>query len=444
MRIGAATVDITPPVGTPLDGYGGRTDVSLGIHDPLYARALFLDDGATQLAIVVCDLIGIGSFLADRAKELVAERPGIPPSNVMILATHTHAGPAGVRGRGDPPLVEELARKIAGAVRVAERHATEAVLKYGTTELSSIAQNRRHPDWPIDHRLDVLAADTPGGHNIATLARYACHATTLTGENLEITADYPGEACRVIEGVIGESATALFLNGCCANINPAWIRQDFRDVHRVGSVVGAKVAAVSQELRPLGINHQASNIRWDEFTTKPVEAGRLVTGTLAAATRTFEAPYRTGPDADAFDSQLTAVESEYAGAADAPTERRRELAAKVTAARMERLALARTRGKGPSRTELVQAFRLGDGLTLLGLPGEVFYETQEDIRRAVPGDAIIASYANDYPGYFCRADAVEQGGYEVGVTPFAPIADQLLIETAIAVAGEVHGEPRTQ
>jgi neutral ceramidase len=66
MRIGASAIDITPPVGTALDGYGGRTDVSLGVHDPLYARALYLDDGTTQIALVVCDLIGIGSFLAQR------------------------------------------------------------------------------------------------------------------------------------------------------------------------------------------------------------------------------------------------------------------------------------------------------------------------------------------------------------------------------------------
>src|SRR5215207_5024023 len=109
LRIGASAIDITPPVGTALDGYGGRTDVSLGVHDPLYARALYLDDEGTQVALVVCDLIGIGSFLAQRARELIAERPGIPPPNVMISATHTHAGPAGVRGRGEPVLVEDTA-----------------------------------------------------------------------------------------------------------------------------------------------------------------------------------------------------------------------------------------------------------------------------------------------------------------------------------------------
>lgn len=437
MRIGAATIDITPPVGTPLDGYGGRTDVSLGVHDPLYARALFLDDGTTRLAVVVCDLIGIGGFLAERARELIAERPGIAPENVMIAATHTHAGPAGVRGRGEPTLVEQTARKIAGAVGVAERRATEGHLKYGTAGLASIAQNRRHPDWPIDRRLDVLAGDTVEGRNIVTMARYSCHATVLERDNLEITADYPGEACRVMEGVINEGATAMFLNGCCANINPAWIRQDYRDVHRVGSVVGARAAAVSQELRPLGINHQAHNIRWEELTTKPVEAGRFVTGTLAAATQTFEAPYRSGPSAEEFERQLQSLEEAYAGAGDLAMEERRQLAAKVTAARVEQYALARTRGKGPTRTEQVQAFRLGDGLVLVGLPGEVFFETQEEIRAALPGDVIIAAYANDYPGYFCRKDALEQGGYEVGVTPFAPEADALLRDAAIEVARSV-------
>ncbi|MGE0601210.1 MAG: neutral/alkaline non-lysosomal ceramidase N-terminal domain-containing protein [Dehalococcoidia bacterium] len=435
MRIGAAAIDITPPVGTALDGYGGRTDVSLGVHDPLFARALYLDDGATQLALVVCDLIGIGSFLAQRARELIAERPGIPASNVMISATHTHAGPAGVRGRGEPVLVEEIARKIAGAVRVAHRNAVEGSLKYGHTELSSIAQNRRFPDGPIDWRLDVVAADTPGGRNIATIARYGCHATTLERDNLDITAEYPGEACRAIEQIIGEGATGIFLNGACGNINPAWIRQDYSEVRRLGTVVGAKAAALSQELRPIGINHQAHNIRWEELTHRPVEAGVQVSGSLKSVSLTFEAPYRTGPNDAEFVASLETLEREYAGAiaTGVSSEDRRALAAKVTMARMERIALARVRDHGPSRTEEVQAFRLGENLHLVALPGEVFYESGEDIRRRSGlENLLVVAYANDYPGYFCRAEAYAEGGYEPGTTPFAPEADALLIETAVA------------
>lgn len=440
MRVGAAAIDITPPVGTALDGYGGRTDVSLGVHDPLYARAIFMDDGTTQLALVVCDLIGIGSFLAERARELIAERPGVPAGNVLISATHTHAGPAGVRGRGEPVLVEETARKIAGAVRVAHRKAVDAQMKYGTTGLRSIAQNRRHPAGPIDGRLDVLAADTPGGANVATLARYACHATTLERDNLEITAEYPGAACRVIEQVIGGATTGLFFNGACANINPAWIRQDYGDVHRLGSIVGGKAAALSQELRPLGVNHQAHNIRWEEITDRPVDSGRLVEGPLKAASLRFEAPYRSGPPDEEVARGLQELEAQFAAAKlrGAPDGDRRAIAARLTMARMERVALARTRDKGPFREEEVQAMRLGDRLYAVGLPGEVFYETGEEIRqRSGMEDLIVIGYANDYPGYFCRAEAFAEGGYEAGVTPFAPEADALLVKAALEVLERV-------
>lgn len=436
LRIGASTIDITPPVGTALDGYGGRTDVSLGVHDPLFARCLFLDDGHTQLAIVVCDLIGVGRELVRRARELIAERPGIGPENVLITATHTHAGPAGVRGNGEPVLVEDTARRIAGAVRVAHRNAVEGALKYGVTELTTIAQNRRDPSWPIDHRLDVLGADTHEGRNIATVARYACHPTVMTGANLEISAEWPGVACRVMEQVIGGGATGIYLNGACGNINPAWMWQRVDEVRRVGSIVGAKAAALSQEMRPLGINHQIHNIRWDEFTAKGIPVGTLVgEAPLRTAQVYFDAPYRTGPDDDemaALIADLTTAQARASG------DERRAITARLSRAQGERLALARVRQRGPTRREEVQAMRLGERLCLVALPGEVFVETGEEIRaRSGIENLLLVAYANDYPGYFCRAEAYEQGGYEAGVTPFAPEADAMLVEAAVAALAEV-------
>ncbi len=437
MKAGAAAVDITPPVGTALDGYSGRKDVSLGIHDPLYARALVLEEGDQRVALVVCDLIGIGRGLAQRARELIAGRPGIPPSHVMVSATHTHAGPAGVRGAGEPVMVETVARLIAGAVQVAAREAEEAVLKYGVTHLESIAQNRRHPDWPIDTRLEVLAADTPEGENVATAIRYSCHATTLERDNLEITAEYPGEACFVAEQILGPRSTALFFNGCCGNINPTWVRQDYPEVHRVGSIVGARAAALSQELRPLGQGLRAHNIRWNEITERPVIAGHLVEpAPFSVASVSVDMPYRRGPADAEMESLVRDLEAGGAGAAG--LEGRRQTAARLSRARTERLALQRIAGEGPTRPEEVQAFRLGRDLYLLALPGEVFVETQEEIRRRCGLDSlIVVAYANDYPGYFCRPEAYEQGGYEAGVTPFAPEAEPLLVAGALAALEKV-------
>src|SRR5437868_11636952 len=94
---GAAEVVITPPVGTFLDGYGARNSGSIAVHDNLHARAVVVDDGATQAAIVGCDLIGVDRRLVTAAREYAAKATDIPPQNIMIAATHTHAGPAGLR-----------------------------------------------------------------------------------------------------------------------------------------------------------------------------------------------------------------------------------------------------------------------------------------------------------------------------------------------------------
>jgi len=41
LRAGAAVADITPPVGSAMYGYGARgANVSEGVHDPLFAKAL--------------------------------------------------------------------------------------------------------------------------------------------------------------------------------------------------------------------------------------------------------------------------------------------------------------------------------------------------------------------------------------------------------------------
>ena len=63
LTAGVAAVDITPPVGTPLGGYGARHGrPSTGVHDRLYAKALVLDNRSERIAIVTCDLIGVSRF----------------------------------------------------------------------------------------------------------------------------------------------------------------------------------------------------------------------------------------------------------------------------------------------------------------------------------------------------------------------------------------------
>src|SRR5437870_3327497 len=59
LRAGAARVDITPPAGAslPMAGYASRTAGFKAVHDNIYVRAIVLDDGATQAAIVAWELL---------------------------------------------------------------------------------------------------------------------------------------------------------------------------------------------------------------------------------------------------------------------------------------------------------------------------------------------------------------------------------------------------
>src|SRR5262245_54031590 len=89
-RAGAATSNITPPLGQPILG-GFVPYPSPHITDELHARCLALDDGNTKLVFVVCDLLGIGRQVSDEARELIHKDLGIPVDNVLISATHTHS-----------------------------------------------------------------------------------------------------------------------------------------------------------------------------------------------------------------------------------------------------------------------------------------------------------------------------------------------------------------
>ena len=51
MKTGLGIADITPPLGTELVGYYYKRNAQ-GIHDRLYARTLFLDDGETRAGVI--------------------------------------------------------------------------------------------------------------------------------------------------------------------------------------------------------------------------------------------------------------------------------------------------------------------------------------------------------------------------------------------------------
>ena len=445
LSVGSASVAITPPVETPMDGYFDRQGGSQGVHDDLYARALVFDDGRTRAALVSCDLIHVDGYLMAAVRQQAAEATGIPAEHIMVAAIHTHAGPAGLRQGMDEPLVETTARRIAGAIAAADRKKQPGVLKVGRCTVDSVSQNRRDPSWPVDTTLRLLLVDSPerGEPPLAAVINFACHATVLFQTNLLISADYPGYAVRTFQKLLPNTA-CLFLQGACADVNPVWMEQDFSEVERVGTIVGSAAARLALELHPLGRGQRAWNIRWFELTEKPVTAGELLPEVrLRAARRHMELPLRPLMPPEECEARLSELmERLKALPPGTPADQRHALLQEVTRLHAERAMVQRSGGQPESRAlqSEVMALALGPDLAILGLPGEFFRETAEAIQQASGiRHLLVAGYANHYVWYVCPPAVYEEGGYEAGVTLFAPEAEAIVKREAVAVLNEAMG-----
>src|SRR6185369_6929714 len=90
LRAGAARVDITPPAGAalPMAGYAGRTQGFRAIHDPIFVRAIVLDDGATQAALVTWECLFVPDAVWAETSQRIASDTGIRPENLLLSAVH--------------------------------------------------------------------------------------------------------------------------------------------------------------------------------------------------------------------------------------------------------------------------------------------------------------------------------------------------------------------
>jgi hypothetical protein len=442
LTAGAAETVITPPVGTRLEGYGGRHGArAVGVHDDLHARAIAVDDGETRAAIVACDLIAIDRRLSATVRQIVFEATGIPHEHVMVSATHTHAGPP-IIGGGDPVLRDTLARGIAAAVIEAHGAMRPAVLKAGRGSVDSVSQNRRHPSLPFDDHLAVLLFDAPDPRDgpIASIVNFACHATVMYRTNMEITADYPGYAAATVKKVLGD-APALFLNGACANVNPAWIEQRFDEAERVGSIVGAEAARRLQELRPLGGPQHVWSTRWDELTEKRVTSGDLIAAPrIRVASRTVDVPMRVLDPPETYDARLAELARQRDALPPNDVEARRRLMEQISMVSGTRgVAEALRPNEAHALHPEIQAISFSPDCAVLGLPGEFFVETAQAIRATerVPQHLMISCYTNHHVMYVVPKEAWAQGGYEPGVSILDDTAEAIFRAAAVDLLREV-------
>ncbi len=269
LRAGVASVDVTPPIGGQMYGYGARgTNVSTGVHDALYAKALVLEEGDTKLAIVSLDLGAFAAKNTTRVKAAIPAEAGI--DQVLLVASHTHSSPRNLDDfpTEEKPWVKEAEQKIAGAIleanerlvparigagkgEVREGHNRRAVLASG--EVLMLWGNRQKlPTSPLDYELVIVRIEGEAGV-IATLVNFTCHPVVLGPDNLNISADYPGVMMKMVESELG--GQVMFLQGAPGDINPFGDKTPvdeggFEEVERMGRVIADEVVRVSAGIVP--------------------------------------------------------------------------------------------------------------------------------------------------------------------------------------------------
>ena len=98
-RAGAAKAKITPEELGWLGGYGHRNRPAEGVAADLWTRALALEDKLGHRRVLVSTDIHIFTRSQHREiAEAVRKRHGIEERDLMLIATHTHSGPALPRG----------------------------------------------------------------------------------------------------------------------------------------------------------------------------------------------------------------------------------------------------------------------------------------------------------------------------------------------------------
>ena len=270
-RAGAARIDITPAKddALPMSGYAARKVGHKGIHDNLYVRAIVMDSGASQAAIVTADLIGFSHDFWNIVSGRIASETKIPRDNLLIAGTHTHSAPS--PGTNGPPIdpqsrhgqyLKRVQDSMADAVRQAQQALRPA--KVGAAAgRANVSVNRRalaadgtmwlgvNPDGPSDKTVAVVKIESASGEPIAVFANYGVHGTGMGQDSYMISADVPGATSRRVEEHYGDKAVAVWTSGAAGDQCPIYDRApaSFNGVMAIGRILGDEVIRVAERIR---------------------------------------------------------------------------------------------------------------------------------------------------------------------------------------------------
>jgi len=426
-RAGAAEVDITPSflfdspscllltVGAPMGGYPRLPPLAFGVHDPICATAIVMDDGEDRIAVVSVDMVYPGASMRDDVCREIAQSAGITEDNLMLCATHDHSS---VEPDFNLPGVKmEIVERISAAVVEASEELRPARLGVGTGHEGGLTMNRRHPGaGPIDPELGVIRIDEADGDPIAVMVNFDAHATVIRQNNFLLSAEYPGCMRQAVREKLGDDVVVLFSNGAEGDVETTALRRaydsDFtaRRQYEAAREVGERLAG---DVLDVWSGIETASFAEVEVSVERVRLPRPRISryvTWALLTRQGVEVSEQHIPALPFDIPLPSVTSRV-----------------VPMLKSE---------------AMVQAIRLGDAV-IVALPGEPFVKTGLSIKEGSKalgfGSAFVVGVANDYIMYVPTEEEYNKGGYEPGMCFYGPRLSSLIEEGALRAVASVSG-----
>ncbi len=417
LLVGAAEVDITPPVGTKLCGdLEPRT--SIGVQDPLTFKAIVLESGGTKLAYVLADLIALERKVGDAAVLLASRRAGIPTDHIVWAASHTHTGPyttpLSSGGNIDRQWFASLPEKFAQAVVAAHDARRPARMARERGYCLRMIHNRRLKfkdgreinTWllqqgeqeiqclgaaaPVDPEVGIVCFDDEQGMPIAILWHFSLHANANFG--LKFSADYPGVVAGRLRERFGSGVVPIYIPGAQADINP------LGSYRQVGDELANVIIACLDKRQPA-----KGAIKLGALKSEVVVSCRDLTVDQERRIR---------------DTQWAAAEQKFF---------------------RNELKLMRRGGVKKDRT-LIQAWRIGE-IGFASLPGELFTEWGLKIKAESPFPwTFPVELGGDCLGYLVTEQAWRAGGYESLIARSArPSVDGVakMVDTALDMLGKL-------
>ncbi|MBI3985512.1 MAG: hypothetical protein HY343_01215 [Lentisphaerae bacterium] len=431
LKAGAAVRDISPRDSQFLCGYPHVERMSTGVHDPLLASALYLDNGRAGVLLLALDILFLDPPTARGLRAAVASQTGLPEACVFISCTHTHSAPITavniawasdpVVPRPDPAYLAFLKVRALEAAAEARQQARPAELAWTAADAAGVGGNRLAKGGLTDAEAGILAIrEASGGAWLAFALIYGMHPTVLHEDSKLASADFPGYTRLHLQEIFGKSVPVLYHSAPCGNQSPRYFvtGQTFGEAERLGRKLGDSAATRIRELTA--------------FTSAVPLAGGLGQVTL---------PRRQLPSLEEAQRALAARHADYerlkkdrAGHGPVRTAECAIFGAEET------VALSQAQQSGAIDAALagyipadVQALRIGEAC-VAGLPGECFVEYALAIKKRAPRKTFVVSLVNgELQGYIVTPEAAAAGGYEAANSLFLPESGALLVNEALAM-----------